>query len=356
MKFVDSVKIHVRSGPGGPGCTAFRREKYVPLGGPSGGDGGKGGDVYFVGDPNKTTLLDLSFQQHQHAESGFAGGGQDRHGRAGHDLHIPVPLGTVVLDEESREVMLEVVAEKPYRFLDGGRGGRGNARFKSSTNRAPDYHQPGEEGTELWVRLELKLMADIGLVGFPNAGKSTLISRVSHARPKIADYPFTTLIPNLGVVQHPDHDAFVIADIPGIIEGAHAGRGLGDRFLRHIERTALLVLLLDVSGFSEHEPWEEYQTLLHELAEFSPKLPEKPRRIALTKLDAAVEDEDLDALQNRLEAQDEQVFRISAVSGRGLPELTRDLAQAVEAERIRRQQEPPEAESATTASVWEDWE
>jgi GTP-binding protein len=267
-----------------------------------------------------------------------------------------VPLGTVVLDEESREVMLEVVAEKPYRFLDGGRGGRGNTRFKSSTNRAPDYHQPGEEGTELWVRLELKLMADIGLVGFPNAGKSTLISRVSHARPKIADYPFTTLIPNLGVVQHPDHDAFVIADIPGIIEGAHAGRGLGDRFLRHIERTALLVLLLDVSGFSEHEPWVEYETLLHELAEFSPKLPEKPRRIALTKLDAAVEDEDLDALQNRLEAQDEQVFRISAVSGRGLPELTRDLAQAVEAERIRRQQEPPEAESATTASVWEDWE
>lgn len=356
MKFVDSVKIHVRSGKGGPGCTAFRREKYVPLGGPNGGDGGKGGDVCFIGDPDKTTLLDLSFQQHQHAESGFPGGGQDRHGRAGRDLHIPVPLGTVVLNEDSREVMLEVVAENPYHFLNGGRGGRGNARFKTATNRAPDYHQSGAEGLELWVRLELKLMADIGLVGFPNAGKSTLISRVSHARPKIADYPFTTLVPNLGVVKHPDHDPFVIADIPGIIKGAHAGRGLGDRFLRHIERTALLVLLLDISGFSEHEPWEEYQTLLHELAEFSPQLPEKPRRITLTKLDAAVEDEDLDALQNRLEAQGEQVFRISAVSGRGLPELTRELAQAVKAEHIRRQQEPPEAESSTTTSVWEDWE
>ncbi|MEE2715909.1 MAG: GTPase ObgE [SAR324 cluster bacterium] len=355
MKFVDSVKIHVRSGKGGPGCTAFRREKYVPMGGPNGGDGGKGGDVWFVGDPDKTTLLDLSFQQHQHAESGMAGGGQDRHGRAGHELHIPVPLGTVVMDEDSREVLLEVVDEKPYHFLEGGRGGRGNARFKSSTNRAPDYHQPGEEGTELWVRLELKLMADIGLVGFPNAGKSTLISSVSHARPKIADYPFTTLVPNLGVVKHSDHDPFVIADIPGIIEGAHEGRGLGDRFLRHIERTALLLLLLDVSGFSEQEPWQEYETLLHELSEFSANLPGKPRRIALTKLDAAVEDEDLDALQKRLEGQGERVFRISAVSGRGLPELTRELAQAVELERERRQQEVPEP-ATETVPVWEDWE
>ena len=256
MKFVDSVKIHVRSGNGGSGCTSFRREKYIPQGGPDGGDGGKGGDVFLVGDNSKNTLLDLSFQQHQHAENGKNGGGSDKHGRNGKDLRIPVPLGTVAKLDETGEVLQEVIEKKDYLVFTGGRGGRGNARFKTATNRTPDYHQPGEPGTECWVRLDLKLMADVGLVGFPNAGKSTLISRVSHARPKIADYPFTTLVPQLGVVKPESSDPFVIADIPGIIEGAHDGRGLGDRFLRHIERTASLLLLLDVSGFSENPPEE----------------------------------------------------------------------------------------------------
>ena len=241
MKFVDSVKIHIRSGNGGSGCTSFRREKYVPMGGPDGGDGGKGGDIILVGDNSKNTLLDLSFKQHQHAENGKNGGGSGKHGRNGKDLRIPVPLGTVAKLDETGEVLQEVIEKKDYLVFSGGRGGRGNSRFKSATNRNPDYHQPGEPGTEEWVRLDLKLMADVGLVGFPNAGKSTLISKVSHARPRIADYPFTTLVPQLGVVKPEISDPFVIADIPGIIEGAHDGRGLGDRFLRHIERTTSLV-------------------------------------------------------------------------------------------------------------------
>ena len=256
MKFVDSVKIHVRSGKGGAGCTSFRREKFVEFGGPDGGDGGEGGSIRFVGDHARSTLLDLSFQQHQHAENGQPGGGRNKHGRNGKDCLVRVPLGTVVCDEENGDVLLEILEERDYLFLKGGRGGRGNARFKTSTNRAPEHHQPGEPSQELWIRLELKLIADVGLVGFPNAGKSTLISKLSQARPKVADYPFTTLVPQLGVVKHNEYEAFVIADIPGLIEGAHEGRGLGDRFLRHIERTAILLLMLDVSSFPRRHRWK----------------------------------------------------------------------------------------------------
>ncbi len=356
MKFVDSVKIHVHSGNGGGGCTAFRREKYIPHGGPNGGDGGKGGDVFMFGDSGKNTLLDLSFQQHQHAEHGLSGGGSDKHGRNGIDLHIRVPLGTVVKDIETGKVFLEVVEEKDYLLFAGGRGGRGNARFKTSTNRSPEYHQPGEPGHECWVRLELKLMADVGLVGFPNAGKSTLISSVSQAHPKIADYPFTTLVPQLGVVKINNLDPFVIADIPGIIAGAHDGRGLGDQFLRHIERTASLLLLLDVSGFSENPPQEEYQTLIEELELFSPKLLEKSRAVAFTKLDSVSDFEPLDDLQQHLEASGETVFRVSSVSGDGIQELLSYLGSVVQKERQQENEKPPNIveETLSENSIWDD--
>jgi len=329
MKFVDSVKIHVRSGKGGAGCTSFRREKFVEFGGPDGGDGGEGGSIRFVGDHARSTLLDLSFQQHQHAENGQPGGGRNKHGRNGKDCLVRVPLGTVVCDEENGDVLLEILEERDYLFLKGGRGGRGNARFKTSTNRAPEHHQPGEPSQELWIRLELKLMADVGLVGFPNAGKSTLISKLSQARPKVADYPFTTLVPQLGVVKHNEYEAFVIADIPGLIEGAHEGRGLGDRFLRHIERTAILLLMLDVSGFSEAPPLEEYATLLHELESFEPTLLEKPRAIALNKLDSVHDLKEPEEVCESLEAEGETVFRISSLNGSGLQELQQHLADIV---------------------------
>tara|TARA_B100000686_G_C16695873_1_gene920475 strand:+ start:193 stop:1248 length:1056 start_codon:yes stop_codon:yes gene_type:complete len=351
MKFVDSVKINVRSGNGGSGCTSFRREKFIPQGGPDGGDGGKGGDIFLVGDKSKNTLLDLSFQQHQHAENGKNGSGSDKHGRNGKDLRIPVPLGTVAKLNETEEILQEVVEEKEYLVFSGGRGGRGNARFKSATNRTPDYHQPGELGTDCLIRLDLKLMADVGLVGFPNAGKSTLISRVSHARPKIADYPFTTLIPQLGVVRPESSDPFVIADIPGIIEGAHYGRGLGDRFLRHIERTASLLLILDVSGFAENTPEEEYKTLIKELELFSADLLKKARVVAFTKLDTVTETETLDNIQHHLESAGETVFRISSVSGEGIEELLHFLSEVVKKER---QRESHTSEPATQNTIWDD--
>ena len=356
MKFVDTVKIHVRSGNGGSGCTSFRREKYIPQGGPDGGDGGKGGDIFLVGDNSKNTLLDLSFQQHQHAENGKNGGGRDKHGRNGKDLLIHVPLGTVAILDETGEVLQEVIEKKDYLIFNGGRGGRGNARFKSATNRTPDYHQPGESGTECWVRLDLKLMADVGLVGFPNAGKSTLISRVSHARPKIAEYPFTTLVPQLGVVKPDSSDPFVIADIPGIIEGAHYGRGLGDKFLRHIERTASLLLLLDVSGFSENPPEEEYKTLIKELDLFSVGMLQKARVVALTKLDTVSELESLDKLQQLLESAGETVFRVSSVSGEGIKELIDFLAEVVKKERNRENKFVGDNNSNTelSSSIWDD--
>ena len=335
MKFVDSVKIQLRAGNGGAGCTSFRREKHVPRGGPDGGDGGPGGNIVFVGNPQKNTLLDLSFKQHQHAKNGTAGSGKNRHGKQGKDCRIPVPLGTLIKEEASGAALLEILAAKDYLFLKGGRGGYGNTHFKSSLNRVPEFHQPGEAGQELWVRLELKLMADVGLVGFPNAGKSTFISTISQAHPKIADYPFTTLVPHLGVVQTARFETFVVADIPGIIQGAHSGTGLGDRFLRHIERTALLAFLLDVSGFSTHPPWEEYQILLKELQMYSPALMEKPRLVLLTKIDALPEKKDLDTLKMQLEARGETVFPISSASGENLEPTLQFLAQSVRHQRAQ---------------------
>lgn len=330
MKFVDSVKIQVRSGNGGPGCTSFRRERGVPRGGPDGGDGGNGGDVIFRGDSQKSTLLDLSFNQHQFAKNGDAGGGKNRHGKNGKPRIIPVPLGTVITDIDTGDALLEVVQEQDYLFLKGGKGGAGNTRFKSSTNQAPEYHQPGLPGMDMLIRLELKIMADVGLVGFPNAGKSTLISSISHAHPKVADYPFTTLVPNLGVVKTDDYNAFVVADIPGIIEGAHSGTGLGDRFLKHIERTSILVILLDASGFAEHPPMDEYQILLKELRLYSDSLIKKPRVVALNKMDAVSDFEEFQALKTSLEALGEQVFTISGVTKENLEDLVDHMAKMVQ--------------------------
>jgi GTP-binding protein len=321
VKFVDQVKIHLRSGRGGNGCASFRREKFVPYGGPDGGDGGDGGHILFQGVGGKSTLLDFQFRQHIHAANGTGGMGKDRHGKCGEALILQVPLGTVVNDAETGEVLLEVVDEEPRLCLSGGAGGKGNTRFKTSTNRVPLDAEEGKPGVERWVSLELKLMADVGLVGFPNAGKSTLISRISQARPKVADYPFTTLVPNLGVVPGGGFESFVVADIPGIIRGAHDGAGLGLRFLRHIERTAMLLLMLDVSGMAEHEPMDEYRILLEEMEAFSAALPDKPRAVALTKVDAAPDAAALKDITAQLQALGERVFAISAVSGRGLDDL-----------------------------------
>src|SRR5215510_9938628 len=276
--FVDEVDIHVEAGHGGRGCLAFRREKFVPRGGPSGGDGGHGGSIYIVASPHTNTLINYRFHPEFDAERGQHGQGSNRTGHAGSDLELAVPIGTLVY-EKSREAdeppqLLADLAHEGDRVLvaRGGRGGMGNARFATSTNRAPRKVQPGEPGEEKFLRLEVKLLADVGLVGFPNAGKSTLISRISAARPKIADYPFTTLEPNLGVVRMPDDRSFVVADVPGLIEGAHRGLGLGHQFLRHLERTKVLIHLVDVSEFSARDPVEDFKIVLNELKSFSEEL------------------------------------------------------------------------------------
>ncbi len=289
--FVDEVDIHVTAGDGGRGCLSFRREKYVPRGGPDGGDGGHGGSVYVVATPTKNTLVDFRFHPEFKAGRGQHGQGSNRTGQTAEDLEIDVPIGTLVFekDPESGDTrVLADLAEEGQRVLvaQGGRGGRGNARFVSSTNRAPRRTEPGHPGEERLLRLQLKLLADVGLVGFPNAGKSTLISRISAARPKIADYPFTTLQPNLGVVTLGDDRSFVVADVPGLIEGAHAGHGLGHQFLRHIERTKVLVHLVDVSGASGRDPVEDFDTINEELRLFDARVAAKPQIVAANKIDA----------------------------------------------------------------------
>jgi len=352
MKFLDVVKINVRSGTGGNGCCAFRRERFIPRGGPSGGDGGRGGDLIFRGSPHKATLLDFREHRHFAAGRGEHGRGKDQYGAAGESRIVDVPFGTVVRDAETGEVLLECLDETPRVLLAGGAGGRGNLHFKSSTNRAPMQCEPGRPGEERWVVLELKLIADVGLVGFPNAGKSTLISRISHARPKIADYPFTTLTPNLGVVRVGDDQTFVVADIPGLIEGAHTGAGLGDQFLRHIERTALLVIVLDLSELAERDPIAQYETLLDELERYSPALLEKPRAVAINKLDLIADAQALTPLRRRLKKGRETVFEMSAIAGTGLDELVTFLARAVtQARAERRARSQPGAATHASGSI-----
>jgi len=327
--FVDEVDIHVEAGNGGKGCLAFRREKFVPRGGPSGGDGGHGGSVYVVASPHINTLINFRFHPEFSAERGEHGMGSNRTGHGGADLELEVPIGTLVYEKGAESDaplrLLADLAEEGQKVLvaKGGRGGLGNARFATSTNRAPRKVQPGEPGEIKDLRLELKLLADVGLVGFPNAGKSTLISRISAARPKIADYPFTTLTPNLGVVRLSDERSFVVADVPGLIEGAHRGLGLGHQFLRHLERTKVLVHLVDVSGASGRDPVVDLDTVRRELELFQPTLAAKPQIVAANKIDALdpSQRDQITALQNRAAALDLPFLQVSAVTGQGIPEL-----------------------------------
>jgi GTP-binding protein len=319
--FIDEAKITVKAGDGGHGCIAFRREKFVPRGGPSGGDGGSGGNVYLVTDRNENTLLKFRFNHTFRAERGRHGEGSNRHGRTGEDLEITIPIGTVVYDDKTGEMLHDFTqAGERVLIAQGGRGGHGNAFFKSSVNRVPHKAQDGAFGEEKILRLELKLLADVGLVGYPNVGKSTLISRISAARPKIADYPFTTLEPQLGVVSVDTDGTFVVADIPGLIEGAHLGHGLGIQFLRHIERTRLLLHLIDVSAESSRDPIDEFHAIDAELSEHNPDLPKKPKIVVATKMDVAdpkkVHKLERWARKNHLEFE-----KISSVTGEGLDEL-----------------------------------
>jgi GTPase len=325
--FIDEVRIYVKAGDGGNGCLAFRREKFVPRGGPSGGDGGRGGDVYLVANAHQNTLLHLRFNPEHKAERGRHGEGSDRTGHEGHPVEVEVPVGTVVWDETTGERLFDFT-EPGQRYLAarGGRGGKGNARFATSTHQAPTEHTPGKPGEERRLRLELKLLADVGLVGFPNAGKSTLISRISAARPKIADYPFTTLEPQLGVVKLDDFTSFVVADIPGLIEGAHLGHGLGIQFLRHIERTRLLAHLVDVSEATGRDPVEDFQTVMQELASFSEELAAKPMLVVATKMDAAQDPARVEALRNLARDRGLPFFAISSVTGLGLDDLKHAMA------------------------------
>jgi len=328
--FVDEAIIRVKAGDGGNGCVAFRREKYVPRGGPSGGDGGRGGDVILVASLHHNTLLHFRFNPEHRAERGRHGEGSNRSGRSGADLEVPVPVGTVVYDADSGEPLFDFTAPG-QRFVAarGGRGGRGNQHFATPTRQAPDFAEKGQPGEERRLRLVLKLLADVGLVGFPNAGKSTLISRISAARPKIADYPFTTLEPHLGVVQMPDLRTFVVADIPGLIEGAHEGHGLGDRFLRHIERTRLLLHLVDVSEASGRDPRRDFDVILAELASYSEELARKPMFVVATKLDVLQDRRRLESLRRKARRKGLPFFAISAVTGLGLNELLHAVAGAV---------------------------
>jgi GTP-binding protein len=321
MQFIDEVKIHVKAGDGGRGCVSFRREKFIPRGGPDGGDGGDGGDVFFEVDPELGTLLDLRYKAHYKAGNGVHGMGKNRHGKKGDPLVLRVPPGTQVSDVETGELLADLVEPGKRLFLKGGMGGRGNARFATSTNRAPRHAQPGIPGEERTVRLELKLLADVGLIGMPNAGKSTLIASVSAARPKIADYPFTTLTPNLGVVRYGGHRTFVVADIPGLIPGASEGHGLGTRFLRHVERTDLFLHLVDLSELQPGDPLANFEVINDELARHRAALREKPQLVVLTKMDITEVKERAAQATGFFRERGFRVFSISAVTGEGVAEL-----------------------------------
>ena len=321
--FIDEVRIHLQSGKGGNGCVSFRREKFVAEGGPNGGNGGKGGSIIFIGNDNINTLLDFRYKQHFSAQNGEGGKGQNRTGKSGDNLILNVPVGTQIFDAETHELIFDVTKhEEQYEILKGGKGGAGNHCFKSSTNRAPETAIPGEPGTELSVWLKLKLISDFGIIGLPNAGKSTLLSRVSAATPKIADYPFTTLTPSLGVV-FLDEQEFVMADIPGLIEGAHEGHGLGDKFLKHIERCNSLVHLIDATS---ENIVKDYTIIRNELENYSTLLSDKKEIVVLTKIDAMSDEEVNDKLSElKNHVTKDQIFAISAHSGKNITPFLRYL-------------------------------
>lgn len=330
MQFVDYATIRVKAGDGGKGCVSFRREKYVPRGGPDGGDGGRGGHIIIAATEQLNTLLDLRYHHEYKAKRGGHGMGKKMHGKDGEDLVIPVPVGTVVKDEATGELLADFDKDgKRVIVAKSGRGGLGNAHFATPTRQAPRFAQAGEEGEERTLIIELKLLADIGLIGLPNAGKSTLISVISAARPKIADYPFTTLVPNLGVVKLETFTSFVVADIPGLIEGSHAGAGLGFQFLRHVERTALLLHLVDVSGLSGGAPASNFRRINKELALYSRDLLKKPQIVVATKLDAA-DKKKLDSLSRYCKNNGIDFFAVSALTGKGVKDLIRFAAKKIE--------------------------
>lgn len=324
--FIDIAKIFVKSGDGGNGSISFRREKYVPLGGPDGGDGGNGGDVILMVDPNMTTLLDFTYRRKYAAERGVNGSGAKCYGKQGDDLIINVPMGTVIRDVETDKIMADLSHPgDKYVIAKGGKGGKGNVKFTTPTRQAPDFAEPGMPGEERHIKLELKLLADVGLVGFPNVGKSTLLSVVSKARPKIANYHFTTLKPNLGVVAIPGMQSFVIADIPGIIEGAAEGVGLGLQFLRHIERTRILIHIVDISGLEGRDPFEDFLKINEELKKYSIKLWDRPQIVAANKSDMLVDEEKFEDFQKKIKKLGyDKVFKISAATNQGVEELMKE--------------------------------
>ncbi len=327
MKFVDEAKIYVRGGHGGAGAVSFRREKFVPKGGPDGGDGGKGGDVIFRAAASHHTLLDLKYQQHQFAKNGGHGSGNNRTGRSAEDLEVVVPPGTLVKDFETGEVLVDLAqAGQTFIVARGGIGGKGNAHFKTSTHQTPRFAQEGMEGEERTLLLELKLLADVGLVGFPNAGKSTFISRVSAAHPKIADYPFTTLTPHLGVVKYKDAPGFVVADIPGLIAGAHEGQGMGIQFLRHVERTLVLVHLIDISDEANTNAWKNYTVIQKELESFNPQLLAKSQIVALNKIDLPFVREKVKKTVAQFKKKGIILYPFSAATGEGLQDILQTIA------------------------------
>jgi len=328
MHFIDEATIHVKAGDGGNGCVAFRREAHVPRGGPSGGDGGDGGSVVVVADPQLTTLLDYKYRRHYKAERGQDGRNKDQYGKGGEELVLRVPVGTVVHDADSGERLFDLdTPDARYVAARGGKGGQGNIHFATAWNRAPRVATPGTPGDERSLRLELKLLADVGLLGFPNVGKSTFIARVSRARPKIADYPFTTLVPNLGVVDLGDERHLVVADIPGLIEGAAEGAGLGHRFLRHVERTRVLLHILDASPLAgpDRDPLSDFDTLNRELALYAPDLAKRPQVVALNKADITEVRDQADELSRAFAERGVRLFSLSAVTGDGVRQVLEEL-------------------------------
>ena len=331
--FIDETFLTVSAGNGGRGCVAFRREKFMPRGGPSGGDGVRGGDVVVEGDEGLHTLLDLHYRKHIKAQDGKAGGGKDMTGRGGEDAVLRVPVGTMVFEQTSGDLLADLTEHgQRVTIAAGGRGGLGNARFARSTRQAPEYAQPGEEGPSLDIRLELKVLADIGFVGFPSVGKSTLISRISNAKPKIADYHFTTLVPNLGMVRTGDYRSFVVADLPGLIEGAHEGKGLGHQFLRHLERTRAVVHLIEVpmDESTGRQPLSDYKAIRHELQSFDADLADRPEIVVLNKIDLPDARDAHDTLKAHFEGLGKPFLAISAVTGEGLDALVHAMREMLD--------------------------